>query len=46
VYQQPQQQHAPVAQPQQQWQATAPQQPVSPTIQTTQQILNDEIPWN
>jgi hypothetical protein len=45
AYQQPQQQYAPVAQPQQQWQAQQPQ-PVAPTIQTTQQMLNDEIPWN
>jgi len=45
AYQQPQQQYAPVAQPQQQWQAQ-PQQPVAPSIQSTQQMLNDEIPWN
>lgn len=49
--QQPQQQYAPVAQPQQaqptmQWQATAPQQPVAPTIQSTQEMLNDFIPFN
>lgn len=44
-----QQQYAPVAQPQQptmQWQATAPQQPVAPTIQSTQEMLDDHIPFN
>lgn len=49
AYQQPQQQYAPVAQPQQptmQWQATAPQQPVAPTIQSTQEMLDDHIPFN
>lgn len=51
-WQQPQtpvQQYAPVTQPQQpvqQWQATAPQQPVAPTIQSTQEMLNDFIPFN
>lgn len=48
VYQQPQQQYAPVAQPQQptmSWQATAPQQPVAPTIQSTQEMLSDSIPF-
>lgn len=58
VYQQPQQQYAPVAQQQPQapvaqpqpqtqtWQATAPQQPVAPTIQSTQEMLDDHIPFN
>jgi hypothetical protein len=56
VYQQPiqaqpqapvqQQQYAPVAQqPIQQWQSQ-PQQPVAPSIQSTSQMLNDEIPFN
>jgi hypothetical protein len=55
VYQQPQQAQpvqnwqqpqAPVVQPQtQQWQAQ-PQQPVAPTIQSTQAMLDDEIPFN
>lgn len=41
-----QQRYTPVAQPQMQsWQTTAPQQPFAPTMQNTQALLDDNIPF-